>query len=74
MRAGKGSMVKRFGARYGARLRKKVQEVELSQRALYPCDRCGSKTVRRIAVGIWECKKCGYKFAGGAWAPVTTVK
>jgi ribosomal protein L37AE/L43A len=28
MRAGKG-MTKRFGARYGSRLRKKVEEIEL---------------------------------------------
>jgi large subunit ribosomal protein L37Ae len=73
MRAGVG-VTKRFGARYGARLRKKVEEIELEQRAIHVCDKCGRKAVRRVSVGIWECRKCGYKFAAGAWSPKLTSK
>ncbi|MCS7142731.1 MAG: 60S ribosomal protein L37a [Aigarchaeota archaeon] len=69
MRAGKRRTDTRFGARYGARLRKVVSEIEQSQYAIYKCERCGKIGVRRVALGIWECKKCGEKFAGAAWSP-----
>ena len=26
-----------------------------------------------MSVGIWQCKKCNYKFAGGAYAPSTKL-
>jgi large subunit ribosomal protein L37Ae len=68
MRAGEGT-TKRFGARYGSRLRKRVEEIEKAQYATYQCSRCGRVAVRRVAVGIWQCRKCGHKFAGGAWSP-----
>jgi len=74
MRAGKGSMVKRFGARYGSRLRKKVQEIEMMQRSYYVCPMCGRRRVRRAASGIWRCLKCGYTFAGGAWSPMIEAR
>jgi len=31
------------------------------------------RTVKRWSVGVWHCRKCGYKFAGGAYAPTTKL-
>ncbi|HLC55182.1 MAG TPA: 50S ribosomal protein L37ae [Candidatus Nanoarchaeia archaeon] len=57
----------RFGARYGASLRRKVQEVEERLKAQKQCPDCKKMTLRRIASGIWQCNKCEIKFAGGAY-------
>ncbi len=63
----------RFGPRYGATLRKRVREIEEKQRARHVCPRCGARAVKRVAIGIRECKKCGFKFAGGAREPETDI-
>jgi len=65
-------VTKRLGARYGSRLRKKVEEIEQEQRAIHVCDKCGRRAVKRASVGVWVCRKCGFKFAAGAWSPRTT--
>ncbi|AOV95047.1 hypothetical protein AQV86_03935 [Nanohaloarchaea archaeon SG9] len=56
---------KRFGSRYGSRIRKNVDEAE--DREDVECPECGSGKVERNAAGIWECRKCGQKTAGGAY-------
>lgn len=48
-----------YVSRYGASLRKQVKKMEVSQHARYICTFCGKNTVRRQAVGIWNCKGCG---------------
>ncbi|RLE98031.1 MAG: 50S ribosomal protein L37ae [Thermoprotei archaeon] len=64
----------RFGARYGATLRRKVALIEAKMRGPHRCPRCYTRgKVRRISVGIWKCFKCGYTFAGGAWVPRTEL-
>lgn len=64
----------RFGARYGATLRKKVRIIEEKMRAPHRCPRCRVPgKLKRVSVGIWTCRKCGYTFAGGAWVPRTAV-
>lgn len=60
----------RFGARYGSTLRKRVREVEEKLRAKHRCPSCLTVgSLKRKAVGIWSCRKCGKVFAGGAYAP-----
>ena len=57
----------RFGTRYGRKLRNKVSAIEAKQKANHSCPSCVADKVKRTAKGIWECKKCGYKFAGKAY-------
>lgn len=63
----------RFGPRYGRFIRKRVTEVERVTRARHICPRCESLAVSRKGTGIWECRKCSFKFAGGAYVPQTPV-
>lgn len=59
---------KRFGTRYGRKLRHKFIAVETQQKAEYVCPSCRYPKVKRVAVGIWECKKCDAKFAARAYS------
>lgn len=59
----------RFGPRYGKRQRKIIAEIERVQKQRHLCPKCGMRYVVRLSTGIWFCKKCGAKFAGGAYIP-----
>ena len=59
----------RFGPRYGTRGKKVVAAMEVRQCKPGPCPYCEREALSRIAAGIWTCKKCGVKFAGGAYTP-----
>ncbi len=58
----------RFGAGYGTRVRKKLNEIESHQRKRQVCPHCNKPGVKRVAMGIWDCGKCGKKFASNAYA------
>lgn len=58
---------KRFGARYGRRVRLKYGLIEKQQHALHKCPYCNQVKVERLSVGIWKCKKCESKFTGKAY-------
>src|SRR3989344_8422018 len=61
----------RFGSRYGIGIRRRVIKVEEKQHQTSNCPSCGFAKVFRKASGIFECKKCGNVFAGGAYYPQT---
>lgn len=65
----------RFGPRYGKKIRMRVAKVERSAKAKHICPDCQALQLRREAAGIWTCRKCGLKMAGGAYTPrVNQVK
>lgn len=59
--------IKRFGARYGRRIREKVSKIEQKQKLPNKCPYCKRPSARRLATGLWQCNKCRAKFAGGAY-------
>ncbi|HRR88821.1 MAG TPA: 50S ribosomal protein L37ae [Methanoculleus sp.] len=63
----------RYGPRYGRFIRKRVNQIEQISRAAHVCPRCDQEAVRRVGTGIWECRKCGFRFAGGSYVPETPV-
>ena len=62
-----------FGARYGTVARRQYIEIVTGLRSKHECPRCKFQTVKRWSVGIWHCRKCGFKFAGGAYTPTTKL-
>ena len=60
--------VKRFGARYGRKPKLKFAQVEAEQRKLHKCPYCRKVAVKRVSVGIWQCRKCDAKFTGKAYS------
>ena len=65
--------VKRFGARYGRKPKLKFSKIETEQRKLHKCPYCNKIAVKRLAMGIWQCRKCDAKFAGKAYSVSRTI-
>ena len=65
--AKKTSSFKGLGARYGIKPRKQFTKVHKTLKAKRRCPECGSLKFGRQVVGIWSCKKCGFKIAGAAY-------
>jgi large subunit ribosomal protein L37Ae len=61
----------RFGARYGAKLRRRVLDIEKRRHEPHRCPSCATRALKRQAAGLWKCSKCGILFAGGAYVPYT---
>ena len=59
---------KRFGARYGTKTKHKFAKIEREQRRKHKCPYCNKIKVKRVAVGIWHCRKCNAKFTGKAYS------
>ncbi len=62
-----------LGARYGSTVRKRYSKIVSSLKKAHKCPQCSAVAVRRQSVGVWECRKCGFTFAGGAYTPVTKL-
>jgi large subunit ribosomal protein L37Ae len=62
-----------LGVRYGSTVRKRYVKVITELRKPHRCQQCGFSRVKRVSVGVWQCGKCQYKFAGGAYTPVTKL-
>ena len=73
MRTKKVGSTGRFGVRYGLKIRRQVLAVEKIMRSTHICPSCLKAGLKREAAGVWSCKKCGKKIAGGAFAPSTAV-
>jgi large subunit ribosomal protein L37Ae len=56
-----------MGARYGIRIRRRVLDIDRAREADAACPRCSTVTVGRVASGVFECRRCGTKFASGAY-------
>ncbi len=59
--------LKGLGARYGIKIRKQYTKIHFQMKSKRTCPDCGSKKFGRESVGIWTCKKCGFKIAGTAY-------
>ena len=65
--AKKARSFKGLGARYGIKIRKKYSIVHKTLKSKRKCPECGSLKFGRQDIGIWNCKKCGFKIAGAAY-------
>ena len=65
--AKKRTSLKGLGARYGIKIRKSYSLVHRKMKAKRKCPECGSIQFGRQVIGIWACKKCGFKIAGIAY-------
>jgi len=67
-------IIKRFGARYGSKVKQKYGKIEAMQKEKSKCPYCNAPKTKRVAVGIWNCKKCGAKFTGKAYSIKKSIK
>jgi len=63
----------RYGPRYGVKIRRRVNELEIRQKQNHACPECHYKAVKRVSTGIWKCNHCNHTFTGGAYLPTTAV-
>ncbi len=60
--------LKRYGTRYGKTVKVRAAKIEFEQRKPQLCPNCLKPSARRLAVGIYKCKKCNAKFTGRAYS------
>jgi len=62
-----------LGPRYGATVRKRYIKIVTEMKKNHKCPQCGLPRVKRVSVGVWKCRKCGFTFTGGAYTPSTKL-
>jgi large subunit ribosomal protein L37Ae len=72
-RTKKVGLTRGLGVRYGATVRKRYGKVVTEMRKPHGCPQCGFPRVKRVSVGVWGCRKCGFTFTGGAYTPTTKI-
>lgn len=53
--------------KFGATVRKRYGKVYRTLHKKRRCPSCGSLRLGRLAAGIWQCPKCKFKIASGAY-------
>jgi large subunit ribosomal protein L37Ae len=62
-----------LSTRYGTAPRRVYVEILTQLRRRHECPRCRAMAVKRVSVGLWQCRKCGNQFTGGAYTPSTKI-
>ena len=65
--------IRGLGARYGSTVRKRYVKIVDEMKTPHRCPQCGFQRVKRVSVGVWQCRKCGFTFTGGAYTPITKL-
>ncbi|HEY5632116.1 MAG TPA: 50S ribosomal protein L37 [Nitrososphaeraceae archaeon] len=53
--------------KFGATVRKRYSKAYRTLKQKRRCPSCSSSRFTRIVSGVWFCRKCNYKVAGGAY-------
>ncbi len=56
-----------MGAKYGIRVRRRVQDVDRVAKSDFACPKCSTLTVRRVGSGRFKCRRCERTFASDAY-------
>lgn len=54
-------------SRYGKTPRERWKKARAASSKRYRCPQCSRVAVKRVAAGVWQCKKCGTKYASDAY-------
>jgi len=62
-----------LATRYGTAPRRRHIDILVRLRKKHECPKCKVRAARRLSVGLWQCRRCGNQFTGGAYFPFTKV-
>jgi large subunit ribosomal protein L37Ae len=62
-----------LATRYGTAPRRRYIDILVRMRRKHECPKCKVRAARRLSVGLWQCRRCGNQFTGGAYFPFTKI-
>ena len=62
-----------LSTRYGTAPRRRHIDILVRLRKKHECPKCKVRAARRLSVGLWQCRRCGNQFTGGAYFQFTKV-